>query len=181
MQEKPDHSCPVQLEPLDKKAALEEKNETEDGNFKVTEPGWCHQCANIFPFLANLMLNYRVIINNLFYIALLKYPYLCRSNWFSSLVLNILNTVWVSLSSSSSSASTCQTVMAGEALVRRTIWEPSVYFALGSESFHFVGHDISIRESIDSYGALIWPAVGSNRGWLSVYCFKRVTGSRFVL
>lgn len=57
-------------------------------------------------------------------------------------------------------ASTCQTVMAGEALVRRTIWEPSVYFALGSESFHFVGHDINIRESTDTYGALIWPAVG---------------------
>ncbi|XP_060943997.1 S-adenosylmethionine-dependent methyltransferase domain-containing protein [Limanda limanda] len=48
-------------------------------------------------------------------------------------------------------------VMAGEALNRRNIWEPSVYYALGKESFHFAGHDISIRESIDTYGALIWP------------------------
>nr|XP_019945322.1 PREDICTED: protein-lysine methyltransferase METTL21E-like [Paralichthys olivaceus] len=50
-----------------------------------------------------------------------------------------------------------QKEMSGEALDRRNIWEPSVYYALGKESFHFAGHDISIRESIDSYGALIWP------------------------
>ncbi|KAM6934017.1 protein-lysine methyltransferase METTL21C-like [Xenentodon cancila] len=47
--------------------------------------------------------------------------------------------------------------MAGEALSRRNIWEPSLYYALGEESFYFAGHDISIRESTDSYGALIWP------------------------
>eukprot|EP00066_Takifugu_rubripes_P000967 XP_003961837.1 PREDICTED: protein-lysine methyltransferase METTL21C-like [Takifugu rubripes] len=47
--------------------------------------------------------------------------------------------------------------MAGEALNRRNIWEPSVYFALGKESFHFAGQDISIHESMDAYGALIWP------------------------
>lgn len=58
--------------------------------------------------------------------------------------------------------------MAGEALVRRTIWEPSVYFALGSESFRFAGHDINIRESIDTYGALIWPGVGSDHTRLTV-------------
>lgn len=39
------------------------------------------------------------------------------------------------------------------------MWEPSVYFALGKESFFFAGHDISIRESMDTYGALIWPGV----------------------
>lgn len=49
--------------------------------------------------------------------------------------------------------------MAGEALDRRNIWEPSVYYALGKESFYFAGHDISIRESMDTYGALIWPGV----------------------
>lgn len=49
--------------------------------------------------------------------------------------------------------------MAGEALNRRNIWEPSVYFALGNESFHFAGQDISIHESMDAYGALIWPGV----------------------
>ncbi|XP_035507217.1 S-adenosylmethionine-dependent methyltransferase domain-containing protein isoform X2 [Scophthalmus maximus] len=54
-------------------------------------------------------------------------------------------------------ATTDQKVSAGEALDRRNIWEPSVYYALGKESFHFAGHDISIRESIDTYGALIWP------------------------
>ncbi|XP_034430264.1 S-adenosylmethionine-dependent methyltransferase domain-containing protein isoform X2 [Hippoglossus hippoglossus] len=52
---------------------------------------------------------------------------------------------------------TDQKVMAGEALDRRNIWEPRVYYALGKESFHFAGHDISIHESIDTYGALIWP------------------------
>ncbi|XP_022058413.2 S-adenosylmethionine-dependent methyltransferase domain-containing protein [Acanthochromis polyacanthus] len=50
-----------------------------------------------------------------------------------------------------------QKVMAGEAQDRRNIWEPSVYYALGKETFYFAGHDISIRESLDTYGALIWP------------------------
>lgn len=36
-----------------------------------------------------------------------------------------------------------------------------MYYALGKESFYFAGHDISIRESMDSYGALIWPGVCS--------------------
>ncbi|XP_041663693.1 S-adenosylmethionine-dependent methyltransferase domain-containing protein [Cheilinus undulatus] len=47
--------------------------------------------------------------------------------------------------------------MAGEAQDRRNVWEPSVYYALGKENFYFAGHDISIRESIDTFGALIWP------------------------
>ncbi|KAM7407210.1 hypothetical protein PAMA_003104 [Pampus argenteus] len=47
--------------------------------------------------------------------------------------------------------------MAGDALTRRNIWEPSVQYTPGKESFFFAGHDISIRESIDTYGALIWP------------------------
>uniref|UniRef100_A0A672ZHK1 Methyltransferase like 21C n=1 Tax=Sphaeramia orbicularis TaxID=375764 RepID=A0A672ZHK1_9TELE len=50
-----------------------------------------------------------------------------------------------------------QKVMAGEALDRRNVWEPSVYYSLGKESFCFAGHEISIRESMDTYGALIWP------------------------
>lgn len=49
--------------------------------------------------------------------------------------------------------------MAEEALKRRNIWEPSVYFALGNESFRFAGQDINIHESMDTYGALIWPGV----------------------
>lgn len=58
-----------------------------------------------------------------------------------------------------SSVSTGQDVMAGEALGRRNIWEPSVYYALGKESFYFAGHDVSIHESLDTFGALIWPGV----------------------
>lgn len=56
--------------------------------------------------------------------------------------------------------------MAGEALNRRNIWEPSVYFAVGNESFHFAGQDISIHESMDTYGALIWPGVQHHHRWL---------------
>lgn len=56
--------------------------------------------------------------------------------------------------------------MAGEALNRRNIWEPSVYFAVGNESFHFAGQDISIHESMDTYGALIWPGVQHRHRWL---------------
>uniref|UniRef100_A0A3B4E588 Methyltransferase 21C, AARS1 lysine b n=2 Tax=Pygocentrus nattereri TaxID=42514 RepID=A0A3B4E588_PYGNA len=48
-------------------------------------------------------------------------------------------------------------VMAGEELKRRNAWEPSVFCSLGMESFSFAGHEISIRESLDTYGALIWP------------------------
>ncbi|XP_040058392.2 S-adenosylmethionine-dependent methyltransferase domain-containing protein [Gasterosteus aculeatus] len=54
-------------------------------------------------------------------------------------------------------ALTDQNAMAREALDRRNIWEPSVYYTLGRETFLIAGHDISIRESMDTYGALIWP------------------------
>ncbi|KAM9710892.1 S-adenosylmethionine-dependent methyltransferase domain-containing protein isoform 2-T2 [Menidia menidia] len=57
----------------------------------------------------------------------------------------------------SDEALTDEQVMAGEAQDRRNIWEPSFYYSLGKESFHFAGHDISIRESMDTFGALIWP------------------------
>lgn len=60
-------------------------------------------------------------------------------------------------------SSTGLKAMAGEALNRRNIWEPSVYFALGKESFRFAGQDISIHESMDAYGALIWPGVQQHR------------------
>lgn len=64
---------------------------------------------------------------------------------------------------------TGQKVMAGEALDRRNIWEPSVYYALGKESFYFAGHDISIRESLDTYGALIWPGVCPDNACICTY------------
>ncbi|XP_066542010.1 S-adenosylmethionine-dependent methyltransferase domain-containing protein [Hoplias malabaricus] len=47
--------------------------------------------------------------------------------------------------------------MAGEALKRRNTWEQSFFYSLGFETFCFAGHEISIRESLDRYGALIWP------------------------
>lgn len=180
MQEEPGHRHPVQLKHLEKKEALDDRNEmeklqgkmgaTEDGNLDGDRTRMMHQRANNFSCL-HLVITF----------------YSKRSNRCYALDLNIISTVSVSHSPppppapSSSPVSTCQTVMAGEALVRRTIWEPSVYFAKGSESFHFAGHDINIRESIDTYGALIWPAVGSDRGALSVYRCKRETERRFAL
>lgn len=50
-------------------------------------------------------------------------------------------------------------VMAGEILETHESWEPSIRYSLRIERFCFVGHKISIRESFDSYGALIWPGV----------------------
>ncbi|XP_076857675.1 S-adenosylmethionine-dependent methyltransferase domain-containing protein [Brachyhypopomus gauderio] len=49
-----------------------------------------------------------------------------------------------------------RTVPSGRALERRIPGEPNVY-SLGMESFCFAGHEIRIRESLDSYGALTWP------------------------
>uniref|UniRef100_A0A672GX26 Uncharacterized protein n=1 Tax=Salarias fasciatus TaxID=181472 RepID=A0A672GX26_SALFA len=39
----------------------------------------------------------------------------------------------------------------------RSCTEPRGCHALGEETFHFAGHSISIRESVDTFGALIWP------------------------
>lgn len=50
-------------------------------------------------------------------------------------------------------------VMAGETLERQTSSEPRLFHSLGIERFYFGGHEISIQESIDSYGALVWPGV----------------------
>ncbi|XP_028292572.1 protein-lysine methyltransferase METTL21C-like isoform X2 [Gouania willdenowi] len=47
--------------------------------------------------------------------------------------------------------------MAGEELDNRKICEQRVYDALGKESFYFVGYNICIQESMDVFGALIWP------------------------
>ncbi|XP_077073260.1 S-adenosylmethionine-dependent methyltransferase domain-containing protein isoform X2 [Siphateles boraxobius] len=47
--------------------------------------------------------------------------------------------------------------MQKEALNRRNAWEPSVFYSLGNETFSFTGQEISIRESLDSFGAVIWP------------------------
>ncbi|XP_051567098.1 protein-lysine methyltransferase METTL21C-like [Myxocyprinus asiaticus] len=47
--------------------------------------------------------------------------------------------------------------MQEEALKRRNAWESSVFYSLGKETFFFTGQEISIRESLDSFGAVIWP------------------------
>ncbi|MFT7808624.1 protein-lysine methyltransferase METTL21C-like [Arapaima gigas] len=43
-------------------------------------------------------------------------------------------------------------------LEKAAAWEPSVYSVLGKEQHYFVGHNINIYESLDSYGAIVWPA-----------------------
>ncbi|XP_051762107.1 S-adenosylmethionine-dependent methyltransferase domain-containing protein isoform X2 [Ctenopharyngodon idella] len=47
--------------------------------------------------------------------------------------------------------------MQKEALNRRNAWEQSFFYSLGNETFFFSGQEISIRESLDSFGAVIWP------------------------
>ncbi|XP_065108019.1 S-adenosylmethionine-dependent methyltransferase domain-containing protein isoform X3 [Paramisgurnus dabryanus] len=47
--------------------------------------------------------------------------------------------------------------MEKEALDRRYAWEPSIFYSPGNETFFFTGQEISIRESLDSFGAVIWP------------------------
>ncbi|KAI5107085.1 hypothetical protein C0J45_2723, partial [Silurus meridionalis] len=46
---------------------------------------------------------------------------------------------------------------AGKTLEMQKSWESSIFYSLIVERFCFGGHDISIRESFDSYGALVWP------------------------
>ncbi|TKS70291.1 Protein-lysine methyltransferase METTL21C [Collichthys lucidus] len=41
---------------------------------------------------------------------------------------------------------------------RAPIWVPSTNTGFGKDVYHFVGHDISIYETIDSFGAVMWPA-----------------------
>lgn len=42
-------------------------------------------------------------------------------------------------------------------LTKNRAWEPNVYCTLAKERYYFAGYDIDVRESLDSYGALIWP------------------------
>ncbi|XP_076592862.1 uncharacterized protein mettl21ca [Chaetodon auriga] len=37
-------------------------------------------------------------------------------------------------------------------------WVPSIYSSLGKDIYHYAGQDIVIYESIDSFGAVMWPA-----------------------
>uniref|UniRef100_A0A6Q2WTM4 Methyltransferase like 21C n=1 Tax=Esox lucius TaxID=8010 RepID=A0A6Q2WTM4_ESOLU len=62
--------------------------------------------------------------------------------------------------------------MAGEAWDRRSTWKPSVYYSLGNECFHIAGHEICIRESMDSYGALVWPGAVALSQFLENNCHQ---------
>ncbi|XP_050973025.1 uncharacterized protein LOC127169572 isoform X2 [Labeo rohita] len=42
--------------------------------------------------------------------------------------------------------------------VRKASWEPSVLSTIGKEIHYFAGYEISIWESLDSFGSVIWPA-----------------------
>ncbi|KAA0722645.1 Protein-lysine methyltransferase METTL21C [Triplophysa tibetana] len=37
-------------------------------------------------------------------------------------------------------------------------WAPTIYYMPGKEIYHFLGQKIIIQESLDSYGATVWPA-----------------------
>lgn len=41
-------------------------------------------------------------------------------------------------------------------------WAPTTYSKFGKEVFCYVGQEISIFEALDSYGAVIWPAVSQS-------------------
>ncbi|XP_073319937.1 protein-lysine methyltransferase METTL21C-like [Pagrus major] len=41
---------------------------------------------------------------------------------------------------------------------RALSWAPSISVGIGKDIYHYVGQDILIHESIDSYGAVMWPA-----------------------
>ncbi|KAJ8013265.1 hypothetical protein DPEC_G00051460 [Dallia pectoralis] len=60
--------------------------------------------------------------------------------------------------------------MAWEASDKRSTWKPSVYYSLGNESFHIAGHEICIRESMESFGALVWPGAVSLSHFLENNC-----------
>lgn len=62
--------------------------------------------------------------------------------------------------------------MQKEALNRRNAWEPSVFYSLGNETFSFTGQEISIRESLDSFGAVIWPGVRKNRHYQGLFLYQ---------
>lgn len=43
--------------------------------------------------------------------------------------------------------------------VVRQKWVPNIIFRVNKDIYHYVGQDIVIYESIDSFGAMMWPAV----------------------
>ncbi|XP_028810203.1 uncharacterized protein mettl21ca isoform X2 [Denticeps clupeoides] len=45
-------------------------------------------------------------------------------------------------------------------------WEPTVYYRENKEMYYFAGEEIKICESLDSFGAMIWPAAVTLSGFL---------------
>lgn len=46
-------------------------------------------------------------------------------------------------------------------LVSAPAWVPSITSSFGRDIYHYAGQDIVIYESIDSFGAVMWPAVST--------------------
>uniref|UniRef100_A0A3B4BXA3 Uncharacterized protein n=1 Tax=Pygocentrus nattereri TaxID=42514 RepID=A0A3B4BXA3_PYGNA len=49
-------------------------------------------------------------------------------------------------------------VLSYDSEVHQKLWQPSFYIKVDKEIHYFAGHEISIWESLDSYGGTIWPA-----------------------
>ncbi|TSK17805.1 Protein-lysine methyltransferase METTL21C [Bagarius yarrelli] len=45
-----------------------------------------------------------------------------------------------------------------DAVHQKKNWKPNFYCNMNKEIYYFAGHEIRIYESLDSYGAIIWPA-----------------------
>lgn len=60
-------------------------------------------------------------------------------------------------------------LFAGQTLIHQTAvqlvgapaWVPSNTSSFGRDIYHYAGQDIVIHESIDSFGAVMWPAVST--------------------
>lgn len=44
---------------------------------------------------------------------------------------------------------------------RTPAWVPSIKTTFGNDIYHYAGHDIVIHESIDCFGAVMWPGVST--------------------
>lgn len=61
-------------------------------------------------------------------------------------------------------------LLTGQAHIKQTAvqqdrvpaWVPSINSSFGKDTYHYVGQDIVIHESIDSFGAVMWPGVSTS-------------------
>ncbi|KAK6291611.1 hypothetical protein J4Q44_G00373950 [Coregonus suidteri] len=57
---------------------------------------------------------------------------------------------------------------------KKQAWVPTTYSKFGKEVFCYVGQEISIFEALDSYGAVIWPAVSA---WVTATDLPEILGN----